>query len=125
MDKHVLRLGLGSDYFLFPCFAKSSTGVMTACKVPIDYGNAWEGLHHVLSELCLPQVSLHSACASAATRAADAGLEVNMLMGGGGWTGTSVMSYIRSDRPLQHVQLALYNGLNGYSSGAVNVLDTQ
>ena len=40
MDKHVLRLGLGSDYFLFPCFAKSSTGVMTACKVPIGCGYA-------------------------------------------------------------------------------------
>ena len=125
MDKYVLRLGLGSDNFLFPCFAKSSTGVMTVCKVPIGYGNAREELHCVLSELSLPQVSLHLDRASSATHGAEAGLEVNTLMGGGGWTGMSVMNYIRSERPLQRVQLALYNGLNGCSSGVGNVLDTQ
>ena len=56
MDKYVLRLCLVSDNFLFPRFAKSSTGVMTVCKVPIGYGNAREELHCVLSELSLPQV---------------------------------------------------------------------
>ena len=125
MDKYVLRLGLGSDNFLFPLLQKSSTGVMTVCRVPIGYGNAREELHCVLSELSLPQVSLHSARASAATHGAEAGLEVNKLMGGGGWTGTSVMNYIRSKIPLQCVQLALYNGLNGCSSCVVDVLDTQ
>ena len=125
IEKYVLRLGLGKDDFLFPRFAGSSTGVLTICKVPIGYGNARQELHRVLSELCLPQVSLHSARASAATQAAEAGLEVNTLMGGGGWTGTSVMNYIRSERPLQRVQLALYNGLNGCSSSVVNVSDTQ
>ena len=125
MDKYVLGLGLGSDYFLFPCFSKSSTGVMMVCKVPIGFGNAREELHRVLSELSLPQVSLHSARASTATHGAEARLEVNTLMGGGGWTGTSVINYIRSERPLQRVQLALYNGFNGCSSGVGNVLDTQ
>ena len=86
----------------------------------MGYGNARQELHRVLSELCLPQVSLHSARASAATQAAEAGLEVNTLMGGGGWTGTSVMSYVRSERPLQRVQMALYNGLNGCSSTVVH-----
>ena len=79
----------------------------------------------VLSEFSLPQVSLHSARTSAPTHGTEAGLEVNTLMGGGGWTGMSVMNYIRSERPLQRVQLALYHGLNGCSSGVGNVLDTQ
>ena len=45
MDKYVLKLGLKGDDFLFPRFAKSSTGVMTVCKVPIGYGNACDELH--------------------------------------------------------------------------------
>ena len=60
MDKYVLKLGLKSTDFLFPHFAKSSTGVMTVCRVPIGYGNAHDKLSHVLSSLSLPQVSLHS-----------------------------------------------------------------
>ena len=87
MDQYVLKLGLKSDDYLFPRFSKSSTGVMTVCKVPIGYGNAREELHRVLSELSLPQVSLHSARASAATHGAEAGLEVDTLMGGGGLEG--------------------------------------
>ena len=67
MDQYVLKLGLKSDDYLFPRFAKSSTSVMTVCKVPIGYGNARDELHRVLSELSLPQVSLHSERASAAT----------------------------------------------------------
>ena len=120
IETYVTRLGLAKDDFLFPCFVGSSTGVLTVCKVSMGYGNARQELHRVLSELCLPQVSLHSARASAATQAAEAGLEVNTLMGGGGWTGTSVMSYVRSERPLQRVQMALYNGLNGCSSTVVH-----
>ena len=79
IETYVLRLGLGKDDFLFPRFA-GSTGVLTVCKVSMGYGNARQELHRVLSELCLPQVSLHSARASAATQAAEAGLEVNTLM---------------------------------------------
>ena len=107
MDQYVLKLGLKSDDYLFPRFAKSSTGVMTVCKVPIGYGNARDELHRVLFELPLPQVSFHSAQASAATHGAEDGLEVATLRGGGGWKGTSVLNYIRSKRPLQQVQLAL------------------
>ena len=98
---------------------------MTVCKVPIGYGNAREELHRVLSELSLPQVSLHSARASAATHGAEARLEVDTLRGGGGWKGTSVLTYIRSERPLQLVQLALYRGLNGCSSSSGSVVNTQ
>ena len=45
MDRYVLKLGLKSDDFIFPHFAKSSNGVMTVCKVPIGYGNACDELH--------------------------------------------------------------------------------
>ena len=45
MDKYILKLGLKGDDFLFPCFAKSSPGVMTVCKVPIGYGNTCDELH--------------------------------------------------------------------------------
>ena len=91
---------------------------MSICKVPIGYGNAREELYHVLSELNLPQVSLHSTRASAATRAAEAGLEVSTLRQGGGWHGSSVLTYIRSERPLQRVQSVLYDGLNACSVGS-------
>ena len=77
-----------------------------------------EELYHVLSELNLPQVSLHSVRASAATRAAGDGLEVSTLQQGGGWRGSSVLTYIRSKRPLQRVQLVLYDGLNACSAGS-------
>ena len=92
--------------------------MVSVCKVPIGYGNAREELHCVLFELNLPQVSLHLARASAATRAAEAGLEVSILQQGGGWQGSSVLTYIRSERPLQRVQAVLYNGLNACSSGS-------
>ena len=113
MDKYVLKLGLKGDDFLFPRFSKSSTGVMTVCKVPIGYGNARDELHRVLSELSLPQVSLHSARAYTATHGEEAGLEVSTLRDSGGWRGNAVLTYIRSERPLQCVQSALYDGLNG------------
>ena len=67
MDKYILKLDLKRTDFMFPRFAKSSTGVMTVCRVPIGYGNAREKLSHVLSLL---QVSLHSTQASAATHGA-------------------------------------------------------
>ena len=111
---------MARDDFLFPRFAGSSTGVLTVCKLSMGYGNARQELHRVLSELSLPQVSLHSARASAATQAAEAGLEINTLMGGGGWSGTSVFNYVRSERPLQRVQTALYNGLNDCTSTVVS-----
>ena len=101
----------------FLCFVKSSTGVMTACKVPICYVNAREYCIVYWCNCVCPRYPCTSARASAATQVAEAGFEVN--------TGTTVMSYIRSERPLQRVQLALGNGLNGRSSGAVNVSDTQ
>ena len=87
MDKYVLKLGLKSTDFLFPCFAKSSTGVMAVCRVPIGYGNTCDKLSHVLSSLSLPQVLLHSARASAATHGTEAGLELATLRDGDGWTG--------------------------------------
>ena len=90
IQTYINRLGLARDDFLFPRFVGSSTGVLTVCKVSMGYGNARQELHRVLSELSLPQVSLHSARASAATQAAEAGLEINTLMGGGGWSGTSM-----------------------------------
>ena len=120
IQTYINRLGLARDDFLFPRFAGSSTGVLTVCKVSMGYGNARQELHRVLSELSLPQVSLHSARASAATQAAEAGLEINTLMGGGGWSGTSVFNYVRSERPLQRVQTALYNGLNDCTSTVVS-----
>ena len=88
MDQYILKLGLKTNDYLFPRCAKSSTGVMTVCKVPIGYGNARDELHRVLSELSLPQVSLHSARASAATHGAEASLEVATLRDGGGWKGS-------------------------------------
>ena len=118
LDRYVLKLGLKSANFLFPQFAKSRTGVVYVCKVPIGYSNAREELHHVLFELNLPQVSLYSARASAATRAAKVGLEVSTLQQGGGWRGSSVFTYIRSERQLQRVQAVLYDGLNACSSGS-------
>ena len=57
MDKYVLKLDLKSTGFLFPHFAKSSTGIMTVCRVPIGYGNDREELSHVLSSLSL-QISV-------------------------------------------------------------------
>ena len=118
MDQYILKLGLKTSDYLFPQFAKSSTGVMTVCKVCIGYGNARDELHRVLSELSLPQVSLHSARTSAATHGTEAGLEVATLRDGGGWKGSSVLTYIRSERPLSQVQSALYAGLNGCSSSS-------
>ena len=79
MAKYVLKLGLKSNDFLFPRVAKSSTGVITVCKVPMGYGNACDELHCVLSELSLPQVLLHSTRASATTHGVEAGLEVSTL----------------------------------------------
>ena len=35
MDRYILKLGLKSNDFLFPHFAKSSTGVMCVCRVSI------------------------------------------------------------------------------------------
>ena len=101
MDQYVFKLGLKSDDYLFPHFAKSSSGVMTVCKVPIGYGNARDELHQVLFELSLPQVSLHSARASTATLGAEAGMEVSTLRDRGGWKGSSMLTYFRSERPLQ------------------------
>ena len=118
LDRYVLKLGLKSADFLFPQFAKSRAGVLSICKVPLGYGNAREELHCVLFELNLPQVSLHSAWASAATMAVEAGLEVSTLQQGGGWRSSLVLTYIRSERPLQSVQEVLYNGLNACSSGS-------
>ena len=100
MYQYILKLGLKSEDFLFPRFAKSSFGVMTFCKVPIGYGNACDELHRVLSELSFPQVSLHLARASAATHGVEAGLKVSTLRDGGGWKGSRVLTYIRSERPL-------------------------
>ena len=118
LDQYVLKLGLKSVNFLFPCFAKSNNGVLTVCKVPIGYRNAWEELYHILSELNLLQVSLHSARASVATWAAEAALEVSTLRQGGGWRGSSVLTYIRSEQLLQRVQSVLYDGLNSCSAGS-------
>ena len=120
MDIYVLKLGLKSKDFLFPCFAKSSTGVMIVCKVPMGYWNAREELIRVLSELSLPQVLLHSTHASAANNGAEAGLEVSTLRDGGGWCGSSVLTYIRSERQLQCVQSALYGGLNRSTASSGN-----
>ena len=124
MDKHILKLGIKSTDFLFPHFVKSSTGVMTVCRVPIRYGNFCYKLSHVLSSLSLPQVLLHSTQASAATHGAEAGVELATLRDGGGWKIDKVITYIRNQRPLQHVQLALYDGLNSSTASSGTTANT-
>ena len=89
LDQYILKLGLKSKDFLFPCFAKSSTGVMTVCRAAIGYGSMQEELARVLSSLSLPQVSLHLARALAATHGAEARLEVATICDGGGVVGSA------------------------------------
>ena len=78
---------------------------------------------YCVNSLCL-RFCYTRARASATTHGAEAGLEVATLREGGGWRGNSVLTYIRSERPLQSVQLALYDGLNGATANLGTTANT-
>ena len=118
LDTYVTTLKLKSTDYLFPQLS-SYKGQISICKSPMSYTCAKESLKRILTRLGLTQVSLHSACASAATAGAAAGLAREDIKSAGGWKSSAVEAYIRHRRPQERLQIVLFQGFSSLPANKV------